>query len=84
MDKPPVEGEMKIETDSPKVLIGALEPDNLPNIQIDYKQKTKDIDSEVREIKIRFSFSSVRQSIASLDDILKCIDVAEEVDGLWR
>jgi len=73
--EPEVMGKLELETDSPEVVYGAVEPDNLPNI------KTEVTDGKV---VFRYTFDNIRQAIASLDDILKCVDVAEEVDSLWK
>lgn len=66
---------MKIESEKPKEILESIEPDNLENIK-----------SYVEENKLitEFRFKNVRQAIASLNDLIKCIDVSKEIFKEWE
>ncbi|OUJ18631.1 Subunit of KEOPS complex, Pcc1 subunit [Methanonatronarchaeum thermophilum] len=83
-DKPMVIGELELKTDSPNTIAKAIQPDNPQNIKTSIETTKTNNKHKEGKVNIQFSFENIRQSIASLDDIYKCVDVAREVDKLWR
>lgn len=66
---------MQIDSNDPDKLLKSIKPDNLENIR-SYKKKN--------EFITEFKFKDINQAIASLDDLIKCIDVSKEVTEEWE
>ncbi|PTD94434.1 hypothetical protein C9439_02645 [archaeon SCG-AAA382B04] len=70
-----IKGKMEIKIEHPQKTLDSIEPDNLENIK-----------SYVRKgiLVTEFEFQDIKQTIISLDDLIKCIDISKEVFEEWE
>ncbi len=70
-----IKGRMNIELEDPEKTSKSINSDNLANINSFVDENT---------LITEFSFENIGQTISSLDDLIKCIDVSREVIDEWK
>jgi len=70
-----IKGRMRIQDSNAEIIKKSIKPDNLANLETHAQDEF---------IITNFTFPNINQAIASLDDLLKCIEISKEVSKKWK